>query len=143
MQHQEAATLNGGIHGAGYPVTALHPHFPQLAFQWADMGQSYTLRSEALQHLSNVQEPGFHVGRKRQQFRLCQRVHGHCPIVHSIAILRYCLSHHAQRAGLGLCVKHYPGQIQDMRLYLLCVRAQVIQRQHCVTLCADMVISGG
>ncbi|HQQ69318.1 MAG TPA: hypothetical protein PLL92_03260 [Alicycliphilus sp.] len=31
MQHQQAAAMDSGVHGAGDAIAPLHPHFPQLA----------------------------------------------------------------------------------------------------------------
>lgn len=54
MQHEWAATLDGGIDGASDAVAALHPHLPELALQWADVRQANALRTKVLQHFSDV-----------------------------------------------------------------------------------------
>jgi hypothetical protein len=70
MQHQQAAALDGGIHGAGDAVAALHSHLPQLALKRSDMGQSNALRSKVLQQFGDAQKAGLHIAGQRQQFRL-------------------------------------------------------------------------
>jgi hypothetical protein len=61
MQHQQAAVLNGGVHGAGYTVAVMQAHFPQLAFYRADIRQAHALRPEGFQQVGNVREPRPHL----------------------------------------------------------------------------------
>ena len=74
MQHQQAAALNSGVHGACNTVSALHAHLPELVFQGTDVRQADTLWSKVFKQLGDVQEASTHIGRERLQFGLCQRV---------------------------------------------------------------------
>jgi hypothetical protein len=92
MQHQQAAALDGGIHGAGDAVAALHPHLPQLALKRSDVGQPDALRPKVLQQFGDAHKAGLYIGGQSQLFRFGLLVLVYRPSAHIIAFLLF--SHH-------------------------------------------------
>ena len=89
-----------GVNVAGYPVTALHSHFPRLAFQRPEAGSQLLVKENRFEHVSAMLDRCHHMGDGLSHFSFTPDHH---------------LSGQYQplNSGTRVCDLAYPGKIKQ------------------------------